>query len=92
MAGGRRCASTGEGKKGKRPGGAWVRPHGSAFVPRAWSGLIPWPGLHAHARCALRWCGGAVKGLESGGRRKRGRERHTGAPVSETRRGGAVLG
>jgi hypothetical protein len=92
MAGGRGCASTGEGKKGKRSSGAWVRPPGSASVPRARSGLVPWPGLHAHTRAC---CGGAAaqsRDWGSGGRKKTGRERHPGPPVSKTRRGGAVLG
>jgi hypothetical protein len=78
MTGGRGCASTGEGKKGKgraeRGCGrlAWRPCHGCG-----WS--LPLSGVARTRACALRWCGGVVKRLRLGGRKKRGRERHAGS-------------
>jgi hypothetical protein len=55
-------ASQCEGGKGKRSGGVWTRPPGSASVPRARSGPVPWPGLHARARAAVvRWRGQEIE-------------------------------
>jgi hypothetical protein len=72
MADGRGCASTGEGKKGKGSGGAWVQPPSLASVPVAWSEPAPsLPGVARTRECALRWCGGAVKRVRPGGRKEK---------------------
>jgi hypothetical protein len=56
----------------------WLGVHAMGAV-----GACPLPGVARTRTCTLRWCGDAAKRLRPGGRKERGRGRHTGPPVSE---------